>query len=188
MKVGLVGEAPSDTNSIANLLDQKYADSGVEFFPLLKIINGSSLDSQKTKRFLRIEYRLQKPDLVIFIRDLDALLSDKKMLYERKKYFTMAIRVVDKKGIWLLNIFEIEALILADIQTFNRIYGTDLEYFENPMEIIEPKEVLQNSTKKYKVSHNPEIFAKLDFDKVLRCKSFSKFIKNFDKFISREVS
>ena len=86
MKIGLVGEAPNDVKSIRNLLIKKYSD--FEFVFMLQRINGANLDSQKTKRFLRIEYENQKPDIVIFIRDLDSLLPNIKKLYERKDYFS----------------------------------------------------------------------------------------------------
>jgi hypothetical protein len=89
MKIGLVGEAPNDTESIKNLLEKRY--TGLEFVSMLKIINGSNLDSQKTKRLLRVEYQQQKPDIVIFIRDLDSTLPNKSKLYERKNYFTRVL-------------------------------------------------------------------------------------------------
>ena len=75
MKIALVGEAPNDTLSIKYLLEKRYKT--FNFFSMLKIINGSSLDSQKTKRLLRIEFQIEKPDLVIFIRDLDSTLPNK---------------------------------------------------------------------------------------------------------------
>ena len=36
-------------------------------------------------------------------------------------------RILNKKGIHLLHIYEIEALILADIETFNKIYKTKMK-------------------------------------------------------------
>ncbi len=98
MRIGLVGEAPNDTESMKNLLIKRYPVEKFNFFSMLKIINGSNLDSQKTKRFLRIEFEQQKPDVVIFIRDLDASLKDRTKLYERKNYFTSSNSVVNKKG------------------------------------------------------------------------------------------
>lgn len=181
MKIALVGEAPNDTLSIKYLLEKKYKN--FNFFSMLKIINGSSLDSQKTKRLLRIEFQIEKPDLVIFIRDLDSTLPNKSKLYERKNYFSSSLRVVNKKGIPLLNIYEIEALILTDVENFNSIYGTDLKEISNVMEIPEPKEYLKNTTKKYSESQNSEIFKTIDFDKVLKCVYFERFINNFEKKI-----
>jgi hypothetical protein len=181
MKIGLVGEAPNDTESIKNLLKKKY--EGFEFVSMLNIINGSSLDSQKTKRFLRIEYQLQKPDIVVFIRDLDSTLPNRTKLYERKNYFTSSNSVVDKKGISLLHIYEIEALLLTDIETFNRLYGTELEEVENVMLIEEPKEYLKFASKEYNESHNADLFKLIDFEKTLNCLYFNVFIKKLNKFI-----
>ena len=181
MKIGLVGEAPNDTQSIKNLLQKRYTDKKYEFVFMLQRINGSNLDSQRTKRFLRIEFESQKPDIVIFIRDLDSILPNKPKLYDRKNYFTSSNNVVNKRGIHLLHIYEIEALILSDIETFNKIYNTKIEKIDNVMSISEPKELLKNASKNYNESHNSEIFNKLDFDKVLECIYFKKFIKNLDK-------
>ena len=182
MKIGLVGEAPNDVQSIRNLLVKKYSD--LDFVFMLQRINGANLDSQKTKRFLRIEYETQKPDIVVFIRDLDSILPNMKNLYERKNYFTSSNRVVDKKGIHLLNIYEIEALILADIATFNNKFNVNVPIVNDVMLISEPKEFLRDKTKNYNESMNAEIFEDLIFDTVLsKCKYFEKFIENFDKML-----
>lgn len=181
MKIGLVGEAPNDTQSIKNLLLKKYTDTSYEFVFMLQRINGSSLDSQKTKRLLRIEFELQKPNFVIFIRDLDSTLPNKSKLDGRKIYFNNSNNIVDKRGIHLLHIYEIEALILADIETFNKIYKTQIKKFEDVMKVKEPKELLKKASKNYNESHNPEIFDKLNFNKVLECIYFENFIKKMDK-------
>jgi hypothetical protein len=123
MRVALVGEAPSDTRAVAVLLEKAFPK--LEFFPLLRKINGAALESQRVKRQLRREYEIEQPSLVIFIRDLDALESDKKALECRKTYFREFNSVVDKVGIFLLNIFELEALILADIAVFNEYFDTE---------------------------------------------------------------
>ena len=104
VKVGLVGESPNDTESIKNLLLKKYSLDNIQFTTLLNGLNGSKLDAQKTKRNFRREYETLKPDIIIFIRDLDGLKSNKHQLQLRKQYFTNFNSVVDKKGIYLLNI------------------------------------------------------------------------------------
>jgi len=186
MKVGLVGEAPNDTQSIKNLLQKKY--NKVEFVFMLQRINGANLDSQKTKRFLRIEYETQKPDVVIFIRDLDSILPNKKKLYERKEYFTSFNRVVDKTGVPFLNIYEIEALILADIKTFNKMFNVEIDEVENVMLVPEPKEFLRERANNYNESKNAQIFNELSFITVYKkCEYFKRFIANFDKLLSKEI-
>jgi len=182
MKIGLVGEAPNDTQSIQNLLSKKYFTH--EYLFLLNRTNGSNLDNSKTKRLLRIEYETKKPNIIIFIRDLDGLSNNKTQLKSRKKYFSNSNKTVDKKGIYLLNIYEIEALILSDIETFNNIYKTNIKKIDNPMNIEEPKELLKKESKyHYNESHNPDIFKELDFDKVNNCNYFNEFIKKLDKIL-----
>lgn len=180
MKIGLVGEAPNDTQSIKNLLEKRYLRNKYEFVFMLDRINGSQLDSGKTKRLLEIEYKDKKPALVIFIRDLDS--SDKKE--DRKKYFTSSNNAVGKKGIPLLHIYEIEALILTDVVTFNTKYGSKLEEVENVMKIEAPKEYLKKASKKYSESHNADIFKLIDFDKTLNCDYFKQFIEKLDAILT----
>src|ERR1700752_4513467 len=106
-----------------NLMKNQYSSLSFEYTPLLNRINGSQLESQKTKHLLRKEYQYKKPEVVIFIRDLDGLKSETTKLNKRKEYFTEFNSVVDKKGIYLLHIYEIEALIFSDIETFNSEYS-----------------------------------------------------------------
>jgi len=181
MKIGLVGEAPNDTQSVQCLLEKKYSLPEYEYCFLLNRINGSQLDSQKTKRFLRIEYESENPDIVIFIRDLDSILPNKEKLDLRKTYFSSSNSVVDKKGIFLLHIYEIEALILTDIETFNKIYNCEIPLIKDPMKIEEPKEFLRANSKKYNESDNSDVFHEMDFDKTLNCKYFKDFISLFEK-------
>ena len=124
----------------------------------------------------------EKPDLVIFIRDLDGTLKKNSTLKDRKKYFTDQNRVVDKKGIFLLNIFELEALIISDIQTFNRIFNSELKYEVDPMTIENPKEDLKRKCHKFNESLNPKIFKQLNFHIVKReCEYFNDFVKRLEK-------
>jgi len=176
-KIALVGESPSDTESIKNLLRKKYKN--VLFFTILENIRGGDLDNRKVKHFLRKEYETTNPDSVIFIRDLDGLKSNKHQLQIRKQYFTDFNSVVDKKGIYLLNIYEIEALILADIETFNSIYNTEIDAFEDVMEVVEPKEFLRKA-KGYIETHNSKIFDQLNFQQVLTCSYFKDFVDELD--------
>jgi hypothetical protein len=185
MKIGLVGEHPSDVTAVTNLLSKKYRQNDYEYIPMLKDMRGSMLDSQKTKRLLRKEYQVEKPDALIFIRDLDGTLNNNTKLTERKAYFRDFNSVVDKKGVFLLNIFEIEALLIADINSFNIYFNSNVEYLEDPMELENPKEFLKLRCKKYDESFNPEIFELLNFDLVLNnCRYFKGFISRFEKKIS----
>ena len=187
MKIGLVGEAPSDTTAIQNLLSRQYPD--FDFVTLLDRIHGSMLDNKKAiSRLLRIEYEDQQPDIIIFIRDLDALENDRSAKRKRQAIFSYSNRIVNRTGIALLNIYELEALILADIDTFNNYYGTEVAEFADPMMVPTPKEVLINATKgtnKFEESHNPALFNLLSFDIVrTRCRYFATFLRKFDRLIA----
>jgi len=200
--IGLVGEAPNDTESIKNLLSKEY--EVLVFITLLNNIRGSLLEddfllgkdkkkkknqpdgkiNKKIKVLLRIEYQSSKPDIVIFIRDLDSLKSNKHQLQIRKKYFAEVNSVVDKKGIYLLNIFEIEALILADIKTFNSIYHTKIEAIEDVMEVVEPKEFLKSKANGYSETQNAKVFQQLNFQQILSCAYFQAFVADLDELLS----
>lgn len=85
-----------------------------------------------------------------------------------------------------MNIYELEALILADIETFNKIYKVDIKIKGNVMYQKEPKEFLKLKTKgcrkKYFESDCPDLFKRLRFNKIgSNCKYFSDFIAEFKK-------
>ena len=141
MKIGLVREAPNDTAAIKNLLSKQYPDKGFVFENMLDNITGSQLDNKYTETLLRLENQFKKPDLIIFIRDLDALWTDRAQRFKRKRYFVKNNNIVQRIGIPLLHVYEIEALIFADIETFNALYGTIIPVHENVSTIVEPKEV-----------------------------------------------
>jgi hypothetical protein len=186
MKIGLVGEAPNDTRAIQNLLSRNY--HGLEFVELLQRVDGSMLDNKKAINQIRREFELEDPDLVIFMRDLDSHEGDTKKKRERQATFTKSNRIVDKKGIHLLHIYEIEALILADIEVFNKQYNCDLEHPADPMKVADPKEILIAASRKsespFNVSHNPDLFKLLNLNVLIKnCRYFSLFIKKFNKAI-----
>ncbi|QKJ29070.1 DUF4276 family protein [Mucilaginibacter mali] len=185
IKVGLVGEDPSDTSSIKNLLEKRYKKQ-VQFCVLTPRIKGYHLDTKKLKDQLPIEAKDKKCNLVIFVRDLDDLASNKNKLKQRKDWFQSLNVLVDNKGVLLLNIWELEALILGDIDTFNAAYKTSHKTKANPMFQSKPKEFLKQLTarlnKQFHESHCPEIFKKLDIDLVEKnCSCFSAFITEFNK-------
>jgi hypothetical protein len=105
-----------------------------------------------------------------------------------RQYFSYSNRIVNRTGIALLNIYELEALILADINTFNNYYDTEVAEFADPMVVPTPKEVLINATRgsnQFNESHNPDLFSLLNFDIVAgRCRYFSDFIRKFDRLIA----
>ncbi|WP_177764110.1 DUF4276 family protein [Flavobacterium sp. I3-2] len=184
MRIGLVGEAPHDTESIKFLLLKKY--TSFEFVPLLSDVTGDMLEDPKTKHILAKQFLSEKLDFTIFVRDLDSHEKDRAQILLRKNYFNEFKGSVKHRGILFLNIYMIEALILADIKTFNSIYKCTFKLDKPVMEYINPKQALKEFTKfRYKEGHNRDIIKALDFETVVRnCPYFEKFIFRLDKYIS----
>lgn len=185
IRVGLVGEDPNDTSSLKILLNKKYSGR-VHFQPLLKRIRGHQLDSVKTKRAVGAEMSLNKCSFILFIRDLDGLHTQKDLVQLKNEWFSSLNQVCGNQNIFLLNIWELEAMIFGDIETFNSKYGTAIRADKNPMMISNPKEELKRATykgrKRFEESHCPEIFEALDFDRVVsRCDFFRDFIIQFER-------
>ena len=79
-----------------------------------------------------------------------------------------------------MNIQELEALILADIDTFNAIYKTSIKFPGNPEALDSPKDFLISAThgkrKRFAVKDNQQLIPKLDFSKVeAKCKFYRDF-------------
>lgn len=182
-KIGIVGEDPNDTDAIKNLLQKKHANA-LHFKQLIKNKRGHQLDNERTFHSLKIEYDDYKPHFVLFIRDADGIVTENNKIKKVVNWFTKLNPTVENKGILLINIYELEALILADISTFNRLYGTTIKFGGNVMYQTEPKELLIQKTsknkKKYAESHCPDIFKELDFDSVINnCMYFKTFYEDF---------
>ena len=189
MKVGLVGESASDTSAIQNLLSKRYKT--FEFIVLLNGLTGAALDSKKIlAQYLSVEIHEKKPDMIILIRDLDSHEKDKTKLAKRDKIFRFFNHRAGNKGLFLLNIYELEALIFADIDKFNKLYDCSIDHVEDPMKIPDPKGELKKATigkrKLFNVSHNPEIFKALDFDKLKQnCRYFETFSNELEKMVAQ---
>ncbi len=178
--VGLVGESPHDTTAVANLLRKKYPGL-VSFVTLTPDIRGGMLEDQPTKHILRKQYQKHSPSIVVFIRDLDSLEGNSSQFDLRKKYYTEFRSIVDKQSVYLLNIYALEALLLADIDAFNQHYNTSVVYSGDPMHLEKPEVFLKEQSQyKYKESHTPELFQKLDFNKLRNVRYFERFINEFE--------
>lgn len=83
----------------------------------------------------------------------------------------------------MLNIYEIEALILADIEEFNKIYNTQTKLVIAPIDIPEPKELLKKESQgRYNESDNFAIFKKLNISQLKQNhEEFLNFIKRLEK-------
>jgi len=183
LRIGMIGEYPTDVDCIASLLMKKYKEQ-IVLFPLIYDLHGSMLENPKIKRQLRKEYEIEKPDFVLFIRDLDSLEDNRFQLEQRKAYFTAFNSVVDKKGIFLLNIYALEALLLSDIPNLNSYFEVELNTIADCMYIEDPKGFLQKKIRKYSTGHNLALFSRLDYDRTtMNCRYFKEFAQVFDKII-----
>ena len=184
-RVGLLGESPNDTKAIAAVLQPRYGQR-VEFFTLLRNITGDMLEDAETFRNLRKEYEWEQPNLVVVIRDLDGLDSKGTKWRQRQKYFRRVNKAVNQRGVYLLNIYELEALICADIVEFNRKYGCQCAPPADPMALPEPKEWLMAATEpgqpRYVEAHSPELLAKAKYETLLvNCRYFRAFDAEFSQ-------
>ncbi|RIY12904.1 hypothetical protein [Hymenobacter rubripertinctus] len=185
--VGLLGESPNDTASLQALLGQRYGQQ-VQFFVISPQITGSQLDNPKLQHIIRANYRFTKPDLVVVTRDLDAPETDRTQQLKRKEFFRKINLGLEQKGIYLLNIQAIEALIAADIRVFNNRYECVCEVPANPMTISDPVRFLKNATPprrpQYDEGHCAELLAAVDYDTVLaNCRYFADFDEAFQQRI-----
>jgi len=186
-KIGILGEDPYDTSSIQLLLEKKYS-SKVQFCRLLKGTKGSQLDNAKVIGALKIEIEKHKCEAVIIMRDLDGLISQTDLLNQRQKWFDRLNTA--GQHIFLLNIWELEAMIFADIDVFNKKFKTTVKGDRNPMFINDPKGELISATyktkRKFGVSDCPEIFAELNLDKLItKCKFLNNFVQEFDTRLAK---
>jgi hypothetical protein len=184
-KIGLIGEDPNDTSSIEILLNKKY-DNNLKFFTLSKTLKGDQLESKKGKNLVVTNFEQKKCDFAICIRDLDSLESDKSQLTIRIDWFNSIKTSLNGKGILLLNIWQLEGLIFADIEIFNKLYGTNLKSNKNPEFVENPKKELKRLTEKMKKKFHendcPTIFKELRFDYIIKnSKSFKNFIAELEK-------
>ncbi len=197
MKIGIISENfDNDSAALRALLGQhifkeKQKIIKVTFKPIGRKIEGDHLLTPKSARIINAECKRYNIDLVILAKDLDGLPSNQKKIKEIEDKIQKIAKQATTKLLPFIVIFEQEALILADIQTFNRIYKTTYTSTKNPLFQSEPKELLKqltgNSNKKYRESDTPKIFQQLDFQTVFNNhkgeNSFQSFIKELEKAV-----
>ena len=186
IKIGLFGESPYDTDAICNLLTKPYAGR-FSFVKLLRRISSEELSSiGKMRRILKVEISSRTHvSAVIVVLDLDSHGQDVEALREKKAWFEKLNDSFPQSGLLLLNVYELEALILADIASFNRLFGTNIKFKGDPMAQKDPKEYLTRATRSHRrtfaVKDNPEIFKHLNFEQVKqKCRYFKEFTRDLE--------
>ncbi len=188
IKIGLIGEDPNDTNAIANLLKQKYA-TGFSFMTISQNIRGCQMFTDNAIRSYNFEIKSKTPDHVVVIMDADATKNEAELIRaKQERYYKIRKGLKCESNILLLNIYELEALIIADIETCNNYYKSDINFKGDVMHVKDPKGLLVLKTskgKKYHVSHCPDLFKTLQFDIIIKkCAYFKEFITEFEKTIN----
>ena len=199
-RIAIIAESPNDSHPFADLLNQHFNDC--EFYPLLSNIRGGNLDAGGFPRLVRAQFLASnpKPDLLIAIRDLDALGDDTHQVQLRKDFFTKIRSVINtqtrsdrrasgssRKDVpfaSLLCIYEFEALLLADISVVNAYYGIEMAPVAEPETVEQPKEFLQTHTTgqpkgPYQESHCGDLFPDLNIDLL------SEKLPHFSYFLSQ---
>ena len=179
--IGLIGENPNDSDALVALLKQQYAGR-FAFTYLGKHRTGDQLNNPKMLRVLQEEFNAKRPQLVIYIRDLDALASSAAKWQERQEEFAKIKKIVGDEALFLLHVYQFEALILADIEVFNQQYKVVYLVKGNPTMVENPKKKLISATDKHKAARqyhpndSAEIAAKLNYAKLVKsCGYFRDF-------------
>lgn len=184
IRIGLVGENEFDSRSMKHLFQEVFKEKAI--FSVVGNLKGDQVNSGKLERILQKEE--EDYDIFIIIRDLDGFMSENEKVQERENWFVKINKAIHQKGLFLLHIQKIEALILADIQAFNSWANVNIKYEKNPM--FEPKPdlfLMRNANDKYKKSDNPEIFKKLNINMLqLNHSEFANFMKQLEIKVSTQ--
>ena len=186
IKIGIIGENyQNDACAFKAFLTPQYR-SEIMFVPILKSLNGGTPPIDKVSRMLPTEIQKHELNAILYIRDLD---KDIERL-DRNRWFTNMQKRTPVQSIFFLAVMELEALILADVETFNLNFGIQQQYSKNPKFEVDPKAKLRFWTQKGKAKRQydencaEEIFSKLNFNTVYKKHSgndsFQAFIDVFE--------
>jgi hypothetical protein len=166
MRVGLIGENPNDTATIANLLRMKF---DYHYIPVVKNRSeGDQLETEKFTKLLKAELRTKKFDVLIFIRDLDGFGNEEEKMSRRINWFDRNKKHFEGDTLFLLNIQSLEAIFFADVESLNKVYRINTK-FKNPVFINKPKSELKRITlDKYHENRASELISKLNYETVLK--------------------
>ena len=181
VKIGIVSENyKNDGEPIAMLLG-RYLKGKAVFMQFCKNLNGNQLDTFKAFTMLENECKKQKPDIVLFIRDLD---SDKKQKL-RTIYFEKCKSCIEEtQTVFLLFVYEIEALALADLKTVEAFYHLKkpIQFTKTPEKQTNPKGFLQENTT-YSESDMRELVQIFNLNELKTYTVWNDFIENISSKI-----
>lgn len=182
-RIGIISENyQNDACAFKAFLTPQYKGK-IEFVPLYKG-QDSAPPINKVIRTMPSDIRKNKLDAVLFMRDLD---KEAERVIKNHWYKSIQ-KDITIKSIFFLAVMEFEALILADIEKFNTLYGVKGNYEKDPKLEEKPKELLKARTEKAKKQYHQndclKIFTELNFDIVYQKHkeedSFQAFINRFE--------
>ena len=178
-RVGVVGESSYDTEAMRGLLERQYGQRA-QFIALAMRLQGGQLDGQKARTMFRLTYQSKRPDLVVIFRDLDGPANDDAKRREREALFAEMNELVENKGVLLLHVYTIEALLIAHIEVFQQKFGWQCRVPSNPTTIPQPTQFLRdasrNSRRRYDKASCPDMMALVDYPFLTgRCRYFAAF-------------
>ena len=178
-RVGVAGESSHDTKALRDLLHRQYGQ-WAQFIALPLRLEGGQLDGRKSRTMFRLAYEDKQPDLVIIFRDLDGPATDRAKRQQRVALFEEMNALVERKGLLLLHIYTIEALLIAHIEVFQKKYGWQCRVPANPTTIPNPAQFLRdasrNSTRRYDKVSCPAMMELVAYDSLVsRCDYFRDF-------------
>jgi hypothetical protein len=185
-RIGIISENyKNDASAFKAFLTPQYAGK-IEFIPLFRG-QDSAPPTNKVIRTMPGDILKHKLDAVLCMRDLDKE-AERTM---KNQWFKAIQKGISIRSIFFLAVMELEALILADIDTFNNKYGIKGNYDKDPKFEEKPKELLKARTEKPKAKKQYhqndclDIFTELRFDIVYKKHkdedSFQAFIDNFEE-------
>ena len=178
-RVGVVGESSFDTKAMRDLLDRQYGRRA-QFIDLALRLEGGQFDGRKAQTMFKLRYAAKQPDLVVIFRDLDGPADDKEMRRKRAAFFAEMDALVDGKGLPLVHIYTIEALLIAHIEVFQKKFGWQSRVPANPTTLTDPVQFLRDasrhSRRRYDKASCPDMMALVTYSFLTkRCRYFEAF-------------
>lgn len=178
-RVGVVGESSFDTKALRDLLDRQYGQRA-QFIDLALRLEGGQFDGKKAQTMFKLRYAAKQPDLVIIFRDLDGPADDEVMRQKRAVFFAEMNALVGSRGLFLVHVYTIEALLIAHIEVFQQKFGWQCRVPANPTTIPKPAQFLRdasrNSRRRYDKASCPDMMALVEYPYLTkRCRYFAEF-------------
>jgi hypothetical protein len=194
--IGIIGEHPNnDSQALIALLDKFVCDDWELKVCDLKGLRGARLDNFRDfQALLQIEKLEESYERFIIIRDLDGLEKDKTKIKQKESWFKKVKQIINDESYFFLVIYELETLMLCDLDTINRFFGTNITLDKGPMKILSPKEaILMRGTEKsvkgkYDPSFSEAIFQKISFEKIYQNHTGERSFQSFaDQLKAQEI-